>query len=42
MSSQMHSISKSAGIETGAASDAALEASIASATSALLEYRRPD
>jgi squalene-hopene/tetraprenyl-beta-curcumene cyclase len=42
MSSQMHSISKSAGIETGAASDAALEASIASATSALLGDRRPD
>ena len=38
----MHSISKSAGIETGAASDAALEASIASATSALLHDRRPD
>ena len=38
----MHSISKSAGIETGAASDAALEASIASATSALLDDRRPD
>src|SRR5258707_13116357 len=42
MSSRMHSISKSAGIETGAASDAALEASIASATSALLGDRRPD
>jgi squalene-hopene/tetraprenyl-beta-curcumene cyclase len=42
MSSQMHSISKSAGIETGAAFDAALEASIASATSALLHDRRPD
>src|SRR6202521_2213535 len=42
MSGQMHSTSKSAGIETGAASDAALEASIASATSALLDYRRPD
>jgi len=38
----MHSISKSAGIETGAAFDAALEASIASATSALLHDRRPD
>jgi squalene-hopene/tetraprenyl-beta-curcumene cyclase len=42
MSSQMHSISKSAGIETGAAPDAALEASIASATTALLHDRRPD
>src|SRR5216684_1891255 len=42
MSSQMHSVSKLAGIETGAASDAALEASIASATSALLDDRRPD
>jgi squalene-hopene/tetraprenyl-beta-curcumene cyclase len=42
MSSQMHSISKSAGIETGAAFDAALETSIASATSALLHDRRPD
>src|ERR1700674_2780682 len=42
MSGQMHSISKSAGIETGAASDTALEASIASATSALLDDRRPD
>ena len=38
----MHSISKSAGIETGAAFDAALETSIASATSALLHDRRPD
>jgi squalene-hopene/tetraprenyl-beta-curcumene cyclase len=42
MSSQMHSISKSAGIETGAAFDAALETSIASATTALLHDRRPD
>jgi squalene-hopene/tetraprenyl-beta-curcumene cyclase len=42
MSSQMHSISKSAGTETGAAFDAALEASIASATTALLHDRRPD
>src|SRR6266851_5455810 len=42
MSSQMHSVSKLAGIETGAASDAALEASIASATSVLLDDRRPD
>src|SRR6202048_4362116 len=42
MSSQMHAVSKLAGIETGAASDAALEASIASATSALLDDRRPD
>src|SRR3984893_13298027 len=38
MSSQMHSVSKLTGIEN----EAALEASIASATSALLEYRRPD
>ena len=38
----MHSVSKLAGIETGAASDAALEVSIASATSALLDDRRPD
>ena len=38
----MHSISKSAGTETGAAFDAALEASIASATTALLHDRRPD
>ena len=38
----MHSISKSAGIETSAAFDAALETSIASATSALLHDRRPD
>jgi len=38
MSSQMHSVSKLTGIEN----EASLEASIASATSALLEYRRPD
>jgi squalene-hopene/tetraprenyl-beta-curcumene cyclase len=38
MSSQMHSVNKSAGIENGAA----LEASIASATRALLGYRMPD
>jgi squalene-hopene/tetraprenyl-beta-curcumene cyclase len=38
MSSQMHSVSKLTGIEN----EAALEASIASATSALLDYRRPD
>src|SRR5436305_705240 len=38
MSSQMHSVNKSAGIEIGAA----LEASIASATRALLDYRKPD
>src|SRR6267142_881184 len=37
MSSQMHSVNKSAGIESGA-----LEASIASATRALLDCRRPD
>src|SRR4029450_6408920 len=37
MSSQMHSVNKSAGIENGA-----LEASIASATRALLGYRKPD
>src|SRR5260370_19215024 len=37
MSSQMHSVNKSAGIE-----NAALEASIASATRALLGYRKPD
>src|SRR6266513_312143 len=37
MSSQMHSINKSVGIENGA-----LEASIAAATRALLGYRRPD
>src|SRR6266446_5955836 len=37
MSSQMHSINKSVGIENGA-----LEASIASATRALLGYRKPD
>src|SRR5216683_1811862 len=38
MSSQMHSVSKLTGFEN----EASLEASIASATSALLEYRRPD
>src|SRR3981189_975489 len=38
----MHSGNKLSGIETVAASDAALEASIASATSALLDDRRPD
>src|SRR5712672_2754716 len=38
MSSQMHSVSKLTGIEN----EASLGASIASATSALLEYRRPD
>src|SRR5712672_2022257 len=38
MSSQMHSVSELTGIEN----EASLEASIASATSALLEYRRPD
>src|SRR6266404_7691753 len=38
MSSQMHSVSKLTGIEN----EASLEASIASATSALLQYRRPD
>src|SRR3982074_3525738 len=38
MSSQMHSVSKLTGIEN----EAALEASIASAASALLDYRRPD
>src|SRR6202011_1949869 len=38
MSSEMHSGNKSVGIET----DGALEASIASATSALLDDRRPD
>src|SRR5438046_504484 len=37
MSSQMHSINKSVGIENGA-----LEASIAAATRALLGYRKPD
>src|SRR5258705_5541871 len=37
MSSQMHSVNKSAGIE-----NAALEASIASAPRALLGYRKPD
>src|SRR5438034_10853820 len=37
MSSQMHSVNKSVGIENGA-----LEASIASATRALLGYRKPD
>src|SRR5260370_9002625 len=37
MSSQMHSVNKSAGIE-----NAALEASIASATRGLLGYRKPD
>src|ERR1700716_4234796 len=38
----MHSGNKLSGIQTVAASDAALEASIASATSALLDDRRPD
>src|SRR5713226_8539982 len=38
MSSEMHSSNKSVGIETGGA----LEASIASATRALLGYRQPD
>src|SRR5512140_3123191 len=38
MSSKMHSGNKSVGIETGEA----LQASIASATRGLLEYRRPD
>src|SRR5258707_3666828 len=38
MSSEMHSGNKSIGIENGAA----LEASIASATRALLGYRKPD
>src|SRR6266700_6983663 len=38
MSSQMHSVDKSAGIENGAV----LEESIASATRALLRYRKPD
>jgi squalene-hopene/tetraprenyl-beta-curcumene cyclase len=38
MSSQMHSVNQSAVIENGAA----LEASIASATDALLEFRQPD
>src|SRR3984893_15143917 len=38
MSSEMHSGNKSGGIET----DGALEASIASATRALLGYRQPD
>src|SRR5258708_39768352 len=38
MSSEMHSGNKSIGIETGGA----LEASIASATRALLGYRQPD
>src|SRR6266478_482071 len=37
MSSQMHSINKAAGIENGA-----LEASIASATNALVDLQRPD
>src|SRR5205807_3343615 len=37
MSSQMHSVNKSVGIENGA-----LEASIAAATRALLGYRQPD
>src|SRR5205807_5902613 len=37
MSSQMHSVNKSVGIENGA-----LEASIAAATRALLGYRKPD
>src|SRR5947209_9583492 len=37
MSSQMHSVNKSIGIENGA-----LEASIAAATRALLGYRKPD
>src|SRR5438067_6543508 len=37
MSSQMHSVNKSVGIENGA-----LEASIASATRGLLDYRKPD
>src|SRR5436305_4072076 len=37
MSSQMHSVNKSVGIESGA-----LEASIAAATRALLGYRKPD